>query len=357
MSYWNENISTDSYPDKMIYFTRFVTLFFLVLSTHTLLAQSCFPADQLPSHITQLTDFGQRAEWSLDGKYLYFVDRAGGEVWRVNIDSKQTQQITQPEDRPDGHGYYRVVALANGDLLLGGGAERHHLYFRILDGSLTHPPRTIAGEALDEGPAVSRKTMKIAWTLPGQRQIYAGEIAYDRGKPQIVNKRLIVDSVVVTTTGERFADILESQNWRPPQEEELIFSQYQRGDAFRSETMGINLTTGDIINYSQSPATYEEPEGIFPDGESTLMESDKHHPTSGTNTIEVYRLALDSTGQHYQRLTFFSKVPGFRASNPVVSDDGRYIAFQGSHAESNAGAGCGLYLFDLHQWEESRSAK
>lgn len=42
--------------------------------------QKCFPADQLPSHITQLTDFGQRSEWSLDGQQVYFISEAGGEV-------------------------------------------------------------------------------------------------------------------------------------------------------------------------------------------------------------------------------------------------------------------------------------
>ncbi len=332
-------------------FTSFVFMF----PSDELYAQGCFPQDKLPSHITSLTDFGQRAEWSLDGKQIYFLDKAGGEVWMVDIKTKKTRQITQAEDRPPGHGYYRVVSLANGDLLLGCGAERHELYFQVLDKNLKHPPKTMEGESLDEGPAVSRKSMKIAWTLPGQQQIYAGEIAYSDGQPKIIHKKLVVDNKnVVTVDGQKYEDILESQNWRPKKEEELIFAQYRRGDGFSSEVLGINLKTGNIVNYSKSPDTYEEPEGIFPDGVYTLMESDKHRPTKGTSTIEVYKLKLDGTGKHYERLTFFSDIKGFRASNPVVSDDGKLMAFQASEANSEAGAGCGLYLFDLKKFEKTK---
>ena len=336
---------------------RLSTTFFILLSfTSDLVAQDCFPADQLPPHITVLTDFGQRAEWSVDGQRVYFLDRPGGDVWEVDIRTRKTRSITHPKDRPAGHGYYRVVTLANGDLLLGGGAERHQLYFQVLNKSFTDPPQTIEGEALDEGPAVSRTSMKIAWTLPGQTKIYAGEIAYPNGKPTIINKRLIVDNQqVVTVDGVKYEDILESQNWRPEAEDELIFAQYRRGDGFRSEVLGVNLVTGDIVNYSKSPETYDEPEGIFPDGQYTLVESDKHRPTKGTSTIEVYQLKLDGTGQHYERLTFFSEVPGFRASNPVVRDDGTIMAFQGSRADSNAGDGCGLYLFDIKKFASSQT--
>lgn len=30
----------------------------------------------MPAHITPLTTFGQRSEWSLDGKEIFFVDKA-----------------------------------------------------------------------------------------------------------------------------------------------------------------------------------------------------------------------------------------------------------------------------------------
>ncbi len=314
--------------------------------------EGCFPSDKLPAHITPLTTFGQRSEWSLDGKEIYFVDRAGGDVWVVDVSTKKARQITKPEDRPEGHGYYRVLVLANGDLLLGCGPKRQTMYFQVLDKDFKNPPYKIEGEELCEGPAVSRKTMKIAWTLPGQMQIYMGEIAYSDGKAKIINKKLLIDNKeIVTVDGVDYETIIETQNWRPGKEEELIYSQYRKGDdLFKSEVFGLNIITGDNINYSKSPHTYDEPEGIYPDGEYTLTECDRHRPTNRSSTIEVYKLKLEENTKDYERLVFFSDVEGFRSSNPVVRDDGKFFVFQASEASSDAGVGCGLYLFDIDQF-------
>jgi hypothetical protein len=325
---------------------------------HFIYAQRCFPVEKLPVHIKPLTNFGQRAEWSLNGKEVYFLDKPGGDVWAVSLKNKKLRQITKPQDRPQGHGYYRVACLANGDLLLGCGAERHQLYFQILDKNFKNPPQKIEGETLDEGPATSRKTMKIAWTLPEQKLIYAGIIQYDKGKPYIGQKKLLVDyKSVVSDEGIKYEDILESQNWRFDDESELIFAQYRRGESFRCEVMGIHTQTGKIINYSKDSLAYDEPEGIFPNHQYTLVESDKHLFSKGTSTIDIYKLALDGTGKNYERLTFFADVKGYRSSNPVVSDNARYMVFQGSIAGSEAGAGCGLYLFDFQLFEKNKSKK
>jgi hypothetical protein len=318
-------------------------------------AQGCFPTDKLPPHITALTNFGQRAEWSLDGKKIYFLDKPGGEVWMVNVKTKATIQLTKPENREKGHGYYRVMCLANGDLLLCGGAERHKLYFEILHKNSQKLPQRIANEEVDEGPAISRKTMKIAWTLPGQLQIYSGKISYENGIASIVDKNFLVDAKnVVSDEGIKYEDILESQNWRGRNEEELIFAQYKRGKGFRSEVFGIETLTGKIINYSKDSLAYDEPEGIYPDNNYTLVESDKHNITNGTSTIDIYRLKLDGTGKNCERLTFFSDLKGYRSSNPVMRDDARMMAFQGSYAGSEAGGGCGIYLFDFGKFEKKK---
>jgi hypothetical protein len=370
----------------------FLIVLFLNCPLHKdeLHAQGCFPQDKLPEHITSLTSFGERADWSLDGKQVYFIDKAGGEIWVVDVETKETRQITRPQDRPQGHGYYRVFCMANGDLLLCCGAERHRLYFQVLDKAFKNPPKTIkgggwdeGGEGCDEGPAVSRTSMKLAWTTPGQLQIYAGEIVYSNGQAEIINKKLVVDyKNVVTVDGIKYENSIESQNWRPKKEEELIFSQYstiwrtvernkptvpfQKVSPEKSamgnktplgsneggaEVFGVNLVTGKIVNYSKDAASYDEPEGIFPDGEFILVECNKHKPSGGTGTIDLYKLKLDGTGEK-KRLTFFADLEGYRASNPVVSDDGNFIAFSGSKASMDAGQGCGLYLFDIKKSEK-----
>lgn len=373
-------------------FLNVIFLYFLI-NTVSLksYSQGCFPQDKLPTHIISLTSFGERPDWSLDGKHVYFLDKAGGEVWQVDVKTKETRQITRPEDRQPGHGYYRVFCMANGDLLLCCGAERHRLYFQILDKSFKNPPKTFAGggwdeggEGCDEGPAVSRTSLKIAWTTPGQLQIFAGEISYSNGQPEIINKKLVVDyKNVITVDGIKYENSIESQNWRPKKEEELIFSQYstiwrtvernkptvefRKTSSAKKETglgpneggaevFGINLKTGKIVNYSKAADIYDEPEGIYPDGEYILVECNRHKPKGGTSTIDLYKLRLDGTGSA-KRLTFFADIEGYRASNPVVSDDGNFIAFSGSKANMDAGQGCGLYLFDIKKFEKAEQIK
>ena len=320
-------------------------------------SEGCFPVEKLPGHISSLTRFGQRAEWSLDGQYVYFVDSAGGDVWRVDIQTKRTQKITRPEYRPYGHGYFRVLCLADGDLLFTCGPERYQLYMQVMGKDLSKPPVNIPGEQINEGPAVSRISDKIAWS-PDHKMIYTGRIGYRNGIPVILNKKLVIDNRNVVVNGKRYEDILEPQDFRPPEETELIWSQYGKTSTgiFSSEIMGYNLLTGDIYNYSNAPDQYDEPEGIFPDGIHTLVECDRHHP-EGTAFIDIYRFKLDTADPEYERLTFFSDVKGYRSSNPVVRDDGRMFVFQASLAGSAAGAGCGLYLFDLDQYKNDAIGK
>jgi Tol biopolymer transport system component len=106
------------------------------------------------------------------------------------------------------------------------------------------------------------------------------------------------------------------------------------------------------VNQSNAPGQYDEPEGIFPDGRHTLVESDAHD-RRGSGFVDLYRLKLDGTGKDFVRITRFADVPSFKASNPVVSDDGRFIAFQEARSGENAGVGHGLYVLD---WAAARKA-
>ena len=314
----------------------------------------CFPGEYLPEYIIPLTEFGQRSEWSHDGRKVYFVDKAGGEVWCVDVETKRLTQITHAGFRPEGHGYYRVYELANGDLFFTCGPERHDLYMQILKKGSDGPPHTIH-EKIDEGPAISRTDMKIVWT-PDQKVIYSGKIITGTTGSSIKGKKLIINNKSVVVDDIKYNGILEPQNFRPPEEREVIWTQYGNTEAglFTSETMGYDLETGVIINYSKSPDQYSEPEGIFPDGDHTLIESDRHS-LKGIKSIDLYKLKLDGTGKHLERLTFFNDLEGFKGSNGVVSDDGSKIAFQAANANAATGVGCGIYLFDLEKWESFKS--
>jgi hypothetical protein len=107
-----------------------------------------------------------------------------------------------------------------------------------------------------------------------------------------------------------------------------------------------------VTDYSNSPGQYDEPEGIYPDGQFTLVECDKQNH-KGPGFVDLWKLKLDGSGA-YERLTYFSDYPGFKASNPVVSDDGRFIAFQMAMSREAAGVGHGIFVYDI---EKAKTAK
>lgn len=106
-----------------------------------------------------------------------------------------------------------------------------------------------------------------------------------------------------------------------------------------------------MVNYSDSPGQYDEPEGIFPNGQFTLVECDKQN-LKGAGYIDLWKLKLDGSPT-YERLTHLSDFDGYKASNPVVSDDGRFIAFQLAKSREAAGVGHGIFVLDLVKFKES----
>ena len=187
--------------------------------------------------------------------------------------------------------------------------------------------------------------MRIAWTQ--KNKIYIGNIVTEDGPPRIAGKQMVLDAAELD-----FKCYLETQNFRPPDEKEIIFSAY---DYQGSEVMGVMIETGHVTNYSNADQQYDEPEGIFPDGKYTLVESDRHvskgKEFKGIQYIDIHKLALDDSGK-YERMTHFNDYPGWKATNPVVSDDGCFIAFQCAKYGDPAGVGRGILLFDVKMYEK-----
>jgi len=308
------------------------------------------PAENLPSYIKRLTYFGERADWSHDGTKIMFVEKTYGDVYEVELKTGIIRLIT-------GHfyhgGFTRALYLANGDVLLSGctsfDAERPHLNRQvkaelwILDKSYTKPPVAL-GSKCSEGPAVSRKNMKIAWTvrsnqypdsLPeGHYRFNLADIVYEEGIPRLANLKVIYDN-----SGTPFTDI-EVQNFIPPDEKEITFSAYEFQG---TEVMKLNIETRAVINLSNADNQYDEPEGIFPDGKFTCVEGNRD-----TGAVDIYKLTLDGSGT-LVRMTNFSDYKGYKSSNPVISDDGKYMAFQLAKSTDLAGIGYGIFVMDLEE--------
>ncbi len=313
-------------------------------------------ADHLPPHIRRLTHFGERADWSPDGRKILFLSKTFGDALEYDL---ATGAITNLTSHYAHYGYTRALYLANGDILLAGpveydiknpGPARNQCYLFVLSGTEKKKPVAL-GARCNEGPAVSRHRLHLAWSewvspKPGEgnlshSKLFEADLVYTAGVPALTAPRLILDAATLP-----FPCTLETQNFRPPEERELTASAYSEGGR-KSDVLGIDLATGKVTKYTDTAAVYDEPEGMFPDGQATLVECDAQN-LRGPGSIDLWKLALDGSGR-YTRLTFFSETPGYKASNGVVSDDGRFIAFQMGKAGEAAGIGHGIFLYEFDQ--------
>jgi hypothetical protein len=312
------------------------------------------PDQELPPHITRLTFFGERADFSHDGKRILFVEKTFGDVYEIELATRAIRLLT-------GHykhlGYTRALYLTNGDILLSGperfdpanpGPSRIQCFLSVLEKSREKPPVTL-GTKCSEGPAVSRTRMRIAWTqvaeqypyeMPrGSSRILEADIVIEAGVPRLANPKPVLENRDL-----RFRCTLECQNFVPPAERALTFSAYGYQE---TDVCVIDLVTKKVTNYSDSPDQYDEPEGVFPDGRSTLVESDRQSKNGrGPGHVDIWKLSLDGR-REWERLTYFNTYPGYKASNPVVSDDGKWMAFQMARSSDPAGVGYGIFLYDF----------
>lgn len=323
------------------------------------------PADNLPSYIQQVSGFGERPDWSHDGKRLLFVEKPMGEVYELEISSG----LIFPKTRHFHHyGFTRALYLSNDDILLSGPIEpfdrtnpeerqkaRDLCWLSVLDKEGNKKPYPL-NIICAEGPAVSRTQLKIAWAERDRQRPELGEnrarlftanISYEYGDPIAQNRKMVFDS-------NQFpfplgGASLETQNLVPPDDTKLTFSAYQINHTNNTDTYMIDLKTGKFQNMTRSPGYYDEPEGIFPNGRFTCVE---HGPSTETAwpLVDIYKLRLDGSGE-MQRLTHFADYEGYKGTQGVISDDGKYLCFQIGKSGDEAGVGYGFFIMDLEAAE------
>ena len=310
------------------------------------------PEKELPPEITQLTGFGERAAWSPEGKRVAFMSKSYGDAFEIDLETHAIRLLT-------GHfqhaGFLRVQYLPNGDyFLIGARTFKDIRYTRVHDqemwvmkADLKSPPVAL-DHRISEGVAISRKTMKIAWAntrgqlpevlAPGESLIYTADVEHKDGTPVLANKKEI-------TRAHTPECELEPQDFRT-NDNELIYTCYRRPVA---DVMGIRLDTGAITTYRKLENEYNEVEGISPDGEWTLVESSRDRaPSQQTgNFVDLWKLRLVPNSTDFVRMTHWGDYEGFKASNPVVSPDGKWMAFQSARNNEPAGVGHGIFLMKL----------
>lgn len=316
------------------------------------------PEENLPPNIAQLTHFGERASWSPDGKRIAFMSRSFGDPFEVDVAARAIRLLTHYPHA----GFLRVQYLPNGDYFLIGARSFGDIQTTrsrdqemwILKADVRPGDRAIPlDHKISEGVAISQRAPTIAWSnthgqypdliAKGESVIYTADIAYENGQPTLTNKREIIRANAPECT-------LEAQDFRK-NDTELIYTCYRSPFA---DVLGIDLNTGAVTVYRRVPDEYNEVEGIFPDGEYTLVESSRDQVEHDSRYIDIWRLKLEPNSNDFTRVTRWGEYDGYKASNPVVSPDGRTIAFQSARSKDPAGVGYGIFLLRLDESDATR---
>jgi Tol biopolymer transport system component len=312
------------------------------------------PEKNLPANITQLTGFGERAAWSPDGKRIAFMAKSFKDAFEIDLNTRLTRLLT-------GHftheGFLRIQYLPNGDFFLIGARKFADIRTTrsrdqemwVMRADAKTPPVAL-NHKISEGVAISRKNMKIAWSntrgqypdllAEEESVIYTADIESREGVPTLTNKKEL-------TKAKRPECALEAQDFRH-NDSELIYTCYRVGD--KADVMGIDLNTGKITTYRKLADEYNEVEGTSPDGEWALVESSREQggpERQNSKYIDIWKLKLEPNSKDFVRVTRWGDYDGYKASNPVVSPDGKWVAFQSARSVDPAGVGYGIFLLKL----------
>jgi hypothetical protein len=310
------------------------------------------PLEHLPANIEVLTHFGERADISPDNQRVAFMAKSFGDAMLIDL---KTRVITCLTCNVPASAFLRVMHLVTGDYILIGPDHFENIHTsRTRDNELWFLSKQRGatpvklGQKMSEGAAISKKSLKIAFSqvpaqapdlAPGTSRLIVADLDLSNGSPKLTSKKTVYES-------KDHSCVLEAQDFYDD-DKKMVFTCYEPNDA--ASVMGIDLQTLQVTNFSKAPGTYNEPEGIFADGLFTAVEGDRqcqqYGGGCGHGNIDIWKLKLDGTGQNFTRLTHFNDYEGGKASNPVISTDGRFMAFQVGRTGDPAGVGYGILLY------------
>src|SRR5215472_2536065 len=308
--------------------------------------------DNLPSNMEVLTHFGERADISPDNRHVAFMAKSFGDAMTIDLQNRVIRCLTC---NVPAAAFLRVMHLVTGDYILIGPERFQDIRTsRMRDNELWFLSKVPGSKPLrldqkmSEGAAISKKSLKIAFSqtheqasdLPdGASRLIVAEVEISSGSAKLVNRRTVHES-------QDRNCVIEAQDFYDD-DSKMTFTCYEPQGL--ASVMGIDLKTGQVTNFSKAPGTYNEVEGIFPDGQSTCVESDRQVAElggrRGSSNIDIWKLKLNSTGKDFVRLTHFNDYEAGKASNPVVSTDGRFMSFKAAKTTDPAGVGYGILLY------------
>jgi len=307
--------------------------------------------DRLPDTIERLTEFGERADISPDNQRIAFMAKSFGDAMVIDLKTRAIRCLTCGIPAA---AFLRVMHLSTGDYILIGPDHFENIRVsRTRDNELWFLSRERGAkpvkfnEHMSEGMAISKTSMKVAYSqihdqspeVPaGASRLVVADVVIQNGTASLTGKTVVYESKDNGCT-------IEAQDFYD-HDTKMTFTCYEPQGL--ASVMGIDLRTKQVTNFSKAPGTYNEVEGIFPDGLYTCVEADRQVDTlggaHGSGNIDIWKLKLDGTGKDFVRLTHFNDFDGGKASNPVVSTDGRFMAFQTAKTTDPAGVGYGILI-------------
>jgi len=308
--------------------------------------------DHLPPNMEILTHFGERADISPDNRQVAFMAKSFGDAFAIDLATRIVRCLTC---NVPAAAFLRVMHLATGDYLLIGPDHFEDIRSsRLRDNELWVLKRSPGskpvklGQKMSEGAAISKKSLKISFSqtheqapdlAPDASRLMVADVDLSGAAPKLINQKTVYESK------DRNC-VLEAQDFYD-NDSKMTFTCYQPHGL--ATVMGIDLKTLQVVDFSKAPGTYNETEGIFPDGRYTCVEGDRQVEQlggqHGSGNIDIWKLRLDGTGKDFVRLTHFNDYEAGKSSNPVVSTDGRFMAFQTARTTDPAGVGYGILLY------------
>ncbi len=204
------------------------------------------PLEHLPKNIEVLTHFGERADISPDNQRVAFMTKSFGDAMVIDLKTRVIQCLTC---NVPATAFLRVMHLVTGDYILIGPDHFENVHIsRTRDNELWFLSKERGakpvklGQKMSEGAAISKKTLKIAFSqtaaqsadvAPEASRLIVADLDLS-GPPKLVNQKTVYESK------DRNC-VIEAQDFYD-NDTKMTFTCYEPEG--HSSVMGIDLKTG-----------------------------------------------------------------------------------------------------------------
>jgi hypothetical protein len=318
------------------------------------------PLSRVPAGVPiKVSAFGERPVFSPNGQKLAFMSKSYGDVFELDFGTGEISLVTGFPHA----GLLRAHYLVNGDLFLIGAKYFDETFdtwtTRTNDQEMwIYRPGSEApvplNNTISEGITLSYTSNLAAWaenfestpdSIPANESvIYLSEILYDEDdNPSLGDKREIVRGNLPDCQ-------LEPQDFIN-NDTELLYNCYIVTDAgVRTHILKINLETNEtetVVPFFEDE--FNEGENVARDSSFFLVESNRDTPAledSGDRLIDTWKVSLldGPPYENWERLTFLAQDSVSKTGNPVLSPDGKTIAYSLGRIGTDPGEGFGIYI-------------